>query len=111
MLFYLMRNAVKYNKPGGKIEIKTELSTQGLSLVFSDTRHGILVDAMSLAFARRLTEKHGGELNTIWLTDQQYYVLRLLFPLDRGRGVGFIPANDGVVVQEPTARLSPNSET
>jgi signal transduction histidine kinase len=104
MLLNVLSNAVKFTEPGGRVEIKTEV-TSGLELTVRDTGIGIRPEdiahiltpfgqvasvysrnhqgaGLGLSLTKALIERHGGQL-TLCSAPGLGTTVRLSFPADR----------------------------
>jgi signal transduction histidine kinase len=104
MLLNVLSNAVKFTESGGRVEIKTEV-TSGLELIVRDTGIGIRPEDMphilmpfgqvasvysrnhqgtglGLSLTKALVERHGGHLS-LYSAPGLGTTVRLSFPLDR----------------------------
>ena len=104
MLLNVLSNAVKFTEPGGRVEIKTEV-TSGLELIVRDTGIGIRPEdiahiltpfgqvasfysrnhqgaGLGLSLTKALVERHGGHLS-LYSAPGLGTTVRLSFPPDR----------------------------
>ena len=105
MLLNILSNAVKFTHAGGKIDLKSELTSSGLELIITDTGIGIEPEdiariltpfgqvasvytrnhqgaGLGLTLTKALIERHGGDL-TLRSTPGLGTTVRLCFPTDR----------------------------
>lgn len=103
MAFNLCENAIKYNKPGGSVEMRTESSPDGVRLTVSDTGIGIpqgmiervferffRVDksrskatggtGLGLSIVKHIAQVHGAQIE-ITSEEQKGTCIRVCFPL------------------------------
>jgi signal transduction histidine kinase len=104
MLLNVLSNAVKFTEPGGRVELKTEV-TSGLELIVRDTGIGIRPEdiahiltpfgqvasvysrkhqgaGLGLSLTKALVERHGGHLS-LYSAPGLGTTVRLSFPPDR----------------------------
>jgi signal transduction histidine kinase len=105
MLLNILSNAVKFTQAGGKIDLKSELTSGGLELIVKDTGIGIEPEdiariltpfgqvasvymrnhqgaGLGLTLTKALIERHGGDLS-LRSTPGLGTTVRLCFPTDR----------------------------
>jgi signal transduction histidine kinase len=83
VLLNLMSNAVKYHRPGGRIELRATVEPARVCLEVADDGPGIAADRMSQLF--QPFNRLGAERTTIQGTGMGLYLCRLLVELMGGR--------------------------